>query len=262
VRLVSWNLAGAPHTYRINRYGTAVKYLRETLQPDVALLQEARFDQELTANFPGYSVLECARPGDQWGSVILVKDHRASAVQPAPGSSLDALTSYLAYADVQVPGLSPLRVVSVHAPPTRAATELAAGADMATPTRGCGVWHSDVILSALADDLRQRGGAFIVGGDWNESPYLWDEVYGVRDGAEFFAAVAAAGWTDCVRQIHREQDDLRTYFSPRSRHYQIDHVFTDESTAALVEDAWVDSRPAADGLSDHAPLIISLAIAG
>jgi exonuclease III len=255
VKVVSWNLAGAPHTYRGQRYRSALAYLREVLRPDVALLQEVRFDGGLTDELPGYEALHCARPEDRWGSAVLVRGYASHAITPR-SKALDQMTSYLAYAEFDGGSLDDVRVVSVHAPPSRAPAELAASVELAFPVRTCGVWHSDVILSELTRELEGR--RFIVGGDWNESPYLWDATYGVEDGAQFFAAASNLAWTDSLRHVNPEAGELQTLFRSGSKGYQIDHVFTDSSTATSLTRVCVDEQPGADGLSDHAPLIVEV----
>lgn len=256
MRVVSWNLAGAPHTYRVQRYDAALIYLRDHLSADVALLQEVRFDSRLGEVLSEYAVLNCARPGDLWGSAVLVRGRRARSLSPNAGGALDMLTSYLAYTEVEAGRLGDIRLVSAHAPPSRAPEELADSVTLRFPVRGCGVWHSDVIVSELAGWL--KGQPFIVGGDWNESPSLWDDTYGVENGAEFFAAVRALGWVDGARHLHPGSGDLRTLFRTGSKAYQIDHVFTDSLTAQHLTKVFVEQPPGVGELSDHAPLVVEL----
>lgn len=256
MRVISWNLAGAPHTYRVQRYEAALIYLRDHLSADVALLQEVRFDSRLSEVLSEYTVLDCARPGDLWGSAVLVRGRSARSLFPNAGGALDKLTSYLAYAEVEGRTLGVIRVVSVHASPSPAPAELTGSVTLRFPVRRCGAWHSDVIASELAGWL--EGQRFIVGGDWNESPSLWDDTYGVEDGAEFFAAVRALGWVDGARHLHQGSGDLRTLFRADSKAYQIDHVFTDPSTAQHLTKVFVKQPAGGGALSDHAPFVLEL----
>jgi exonuclease III len=108
---------------------------------------------------------------------------------------------------------------------------------------------------AVARDLAVD--RFLLAGDWNMSPQLWDHNYGGTRGAKFFRRIAEAGWVDCYRRFHA--DEGRTWFRKGNRAYQFDHAFCDGQTAKTLRSCDIDSYAAEVlGLSDHAPLVVEL----
>lgn len=250
--LVSWNLAGATNTYRAGPYLAALDYLREDLSPQIALLQEVRLPLDLG---PEYQVF--ARSDKEWGSAVAVRGIDARTATPLAGSVLDRLGSYLAFADLYPEGLGWIRAVSVHSSTFDPPTSLLEGMSSDLVGRGGRIWHSDLIFDGLVGELTQHTGSFIIGGDWNESPFLWDEVHGGTLGREFFERATRAGWVDCMRRF--SPIEVQTWFRAGDQPYQDDHVFVDAELGAVVEGCVADSAPAERGYSDHAPLVVAFA---
>ena len=115
-------------------------------------------------------------------------------------------------------------------------------------------WYYDVPFAIYRDGMQ---GPFLVSGDWNVSPDLWDKLHTNSHEAEFFGRAAASGWKDIYRQSHSAEG--RTWFRKNDPPYQPDHAFCDSTTALRVRSCEIDDYPAATlKVSDHAPLLIEL----
>lgn len=96
---------------------------------------------------------------------------------------------------------------------------------------------------------------FVVSGDWNVSPELWDRHHPNTHEADFFARAREAGWVDIYRRFHDSEG--RTWFRRTDQPYQLDHVFCDSTTATRVRSCEIEAYPAAVlSVSDHAPVVI------
>lgn len=101
------------------------------------------------------------------------------------------------------------------------------------------------------------GRRFLVGGDWNISPEIWDGVHPGATERAFFDRARSDGWIDA--REHLGLDELPTWHQPPYSSYQLDHVFADRQTADSLRSLEVDSHPAFElGLSDHAPVVLEL----
>jgi len=114
------------------------------------------------------------------------------------------------------------------------------------------VWHSDLIYGAVKQ-LPPVAENFIFGGDWNTSR-LFDKVYGPRGNQEFFDRMEAAGLVETFRLFYTEE--IQTWFKKSNSPYQLDHLFSDRTMSKTVRNCMVDSKPALEGLSDHAMLVV------
>jgi exonuclease III len=104
---------------------------------------------------------------------------------------------------------------------------------------------------------RVAGQRFLVGGDWNISPELWDAHHHRSHQREFFDRAQADGWIDCYRLFHGSEG--RTWFRGNDRPYQMDHLFADIDTSAHIRSCDIDTYPAASlAVSDHAAMILVL----
>jgi endonuclease/exonuclease/phosphatase family metal-dependent hydrolase len=173
---------------------------------------------------------------------------------------LDRFGSYLATAEFEVPMLGSLVVASVHTPAREASERHHPGLDRGEISRPetDGPWLNDVAFAAYRAFLEGR--RFVVGGDWNTS--RWLDEHGVADvaGAAFFARAESAGWVEV--SLDREGREGKSWYGSSSpRTHQADHIFTDASTATAVQSFAIEPWPVATlGLSDHAPLILELAL--
>jgi exonuclease III len=232
MRIVSWNM---------NQRGAAAwAFLEGTLDPDIALLQEAVVPEGITDQ---YQVLWT--PGltnGRWGSAILSRvgdlaldweDRSRGAVLVAHGS---------------LPRLGPVSISSVHAR----------------------VIGRRVIpaLSLTFDDLRTNlGERFIVGGDLNTAraaALAWPE----NGHGEFWAALDASEFRDCYYLLNegerqsfwREQHQGKPATIGNS--LMDDHVFVDAETFGYVTGADVWDTPEIRKLSDHGPVVVDVGLPG
>lgn len=247
MRIVSWNMNG--------RSGDeAWRHLLDVLNPDIALLQEARPNPGIQAEL-GQRLVWQPISGVSWGTAIVATGPAASVDVELPTPWMDYVR--IAAADVDL-GSQCIRAVSVH-PHHQKFDEslLAERPDLDPKLDGAtAVWSCDVAY-ALANRLVLQSDHFVVGGDWNTAR-LFDTTMGYLEpgaGAAFFARAIDNGWHDCYFSRHGREG--RTWFRGNDHGYQLDHVFTDNATGATVTDCWIDERAAVQPrLSDHAPVIV------
>jgi hypothetical protein len=219
------------------------------------MLQEVRKDLP-TWTEEQWTILR--RPPDPlpFGSLLLAKPGLGLRGSPGKQPRLQYESEgYLATGTVTLPDGTSLLVGSVHAPIGEATGEQLFGFDPTqikkpyarVPSR------NDVAYRFYRDTVQGR--RFLVGGDWNVSPRLWDALHPGDHEAEFFDRAKDDGWIDCD---HRpDADEPQTLFKVGSPAYQPDHAFCDAVTAEALISCKVDPPPARDlKLSDHAPLIL------
>lgn len=226
------------------------------VDPDLALLQEVR--PPVWA--PGRWDVEMG-PFKWFASAVLARRGLGlRPVAPPDGGVLDRFGSYLATAELEVPGLGPLVVASVHTPAREASERSHPGLDRAALARPGtdGPWLNDVAFAGYRPLLEGR--RFVVGGDWNTS--RWVDEHGVADvaGAAFFDRAASAGWVEV--SLDSEGGEGKSWYGSSSpRTHQADHIFTDAITATAVRSFAIEPWPVASlGLSDHAPLVLELGV--
>lgn len=102
------------------------------------------------------------------------------------------------------------------------------------------------------------GDTFLWGGDLNNAVWM-DEFPAFAGGARRLREIwKDAGSLDLRTRFYT--DEQQTYFAPRSRPYQLDHVFADARTEARVKSWRVNKRVATsqEPYSDHAMIIVEL----
>ena len=120
---------------------------------------------------------------------------------------------------------------------------------------------SDLLAAVLEPWVAGR--RFLVGGDWNTSPLFDTDYPNTRWGkakasTEFFERRKRAGWCDAMRRFH--DGEIRTYLDPKTGPREIDRVFTDPETYDRLVGCHVLDDVAVTELSDHAPLVVDIAI--
>jgi hypothetical protein len=252
--LISWNLGYAFGFKATHQH--AWEYVA-SLDPDIALVQEAVV--------PGWAedkwtVLRS--PGSGWGSVILAKP-RFNLREIDASTELNIKGGLVtAIGVVKLEDGAELLVVSVHAPVLRGgAREIdLGGRDVESLKLSAYQTASlrDVAYVICRDLVKER--RFVVSGDWNTSPILWDRNHPKDCEAEFFSRAEADGWVNCYRKFH--EGEGRTWFRKNDPPYQLDHAFCDSATAEALRNCRIDVNPAERmGLSDHAPLILKFDLA-
>ena len=249
MRVVSWNL-GYAFDFKTT-HDRAWHYLG-ALDPDIAMLQEVR--PELPAWVEERWTI-VRRPPRYWGTLILVKPDLGPRELAGDHPRFNDSDVYLAAGTVTLPDGTSLLVGSVHAPIGEATGDELFGFDpraIKTPYAPAPS-RNDVAYRYYRDTVRGR--RFLVSGDWNVSPRLWDEHHPGDHEAEFFDRARDDGWIDCYQAFHA--DEGQTLFKVGSPPYQADHAFCDGETAKALRDCYIYPHPAEDlKLSDHAPLIL------
>lgn len=259
MRIVTWNLAG--QTLGIATHAAAWRHLTEVLQPDLALLQEARRLPDLEPKLGGTIAFQPVS-GVDWGTAVWAPAGTVTKIDMPSISTPWMDYVRICIADLTRPDEAPIRAVSVHPHAGKfdpallgEHPELAPKLDGATY-----VWSCDVAYTLARQHVTGHQ-PFVVGGDWNTarrfdttSPELDP---GTGTGEAFFARAEQDGWHDCYHQRHHHEG--RTWFRGNDHGYQLDHLFTDQTTGQRVKDCWIDERAAVDPrLSDHAPLVVDL----
>jgi hypothetical protein len=250
--IVSWNMARNTTSRSLPTHEPAWHYLA-SLDPDTALVQEAT-PPPWCRDIWDIAIADVAT----WGSAVLAKPGlglQPLAVRP---DSVWERDGYIASASVTLPDGSRLSLGSVHAPVLKEMKEdQLAGYDPSaiklpayqTP------YYYDVPFAIYRAGM---AAPFVVSGDWNVSPELWDRHHPGMHEADFFARTVEAEWVDIYRQYHASEG--RTWFRGNDRPYQLDHAFCDVTTASRLQSCEIDPYPAAVlGVSDHAPLVIEFA---
>jgi exonuclease III len=254
VRFVSWNMAR--NTFSGPRHERAWHYLR-ALDADIALVQEAMPPPWALEH---WDIVRADVP--RWGTAIVAR--KGLGVHEMADLTLTSHDQggLLATASLTLPDATEFLIGSVHAPlPTRFSPLDLAGyepEDIWLPAYRKAFYY-DVPFAIYRE--RTQGRRFLVSGDWNVSPRLWDRHHPRDHEQQFFVRAAAAGWVDCYDLKHPDEEEGRTWFRGDDLPYQIDHAFCDPLTAVSLTSCDIDPSPATFlAVSDHAPLILDLAI--
>ena len=251
MRVVSWNLARNT-TSRSNAVHDRAWHFLAALDPDVALVQEAVPPSWIQS---AWDIIKA--PSHYWGSAILAKPAlRLTALSPERETYWDR-QGYLASGTVTLPDARALFVGSVHAPLMKAlSAEYLAGYDpeaIKLPSYRTAAYY-DVPYAIYKERVPEH---FLVSGDWNISPVLWDQHHSNSHQSEFFDRARQDGWVDCYRQFH--SDEGRTWFRRTDRPYQMDHAFCDPTVALALRSCEIEAYPAEKlRVSDHAALLLEL----
>ena len=255
-RVVSWNMnhwrqPTRPEDTRVQGW----EYLRNTLRPDVALLQETVPPALTDGRTVVYREIADYRP---WGSAIVARPglpletvwavptrfsrRRFQLANTFPGS--------VAIGEVTIAGIAPITLVSVY--------------------NVIDVYAQTTLLRIVADLVplfdSSKGSRVILAGDLNVSMTTQDPYY-LRRGRAILGALEGLGlvevtavakqrpdpWLDCPCGAAGGCLHLRTWQS-----HELDHAYVTESLRDEVQSITVDYAAVANGFSDHAPLVIDL----
>jgi endonuclease/exonuclease/phosphatase (EEP) superfamily protein YafD len=262
VRLLVWNMgSGSPGVSP--GYEDAWRYLCERDDFDVALLQETPEPPSWVRDEGGSYVWRPKYANRRhrrrlWGSAVIARSMQLQPFEPdGQHPWLQALPGSTAIARSQD---DPGWLVSVHLHARRIDQSLLDsvpldGIEVTTPDGS--IWETNVIPQELH---RLFGGeTFVWGGDFNSDPRM-DEIGPpfIGGNRRCFEIYSKSGSVDARARLYDEYQ--RTYFAPRRRAYQLDHVFVDEQTSKRVVAWYVDESPAKaePPLSDHAPILVQL----
>ena len=207
MRIVSWNLGAAFGPY-VERHDDAWRHL-ESLAPDIALLQEC-----VPAAWALRRWTVVKAPFTFWTTGIAVPAWKATEVAIPADNILARFAGFVAAAEVEVPEIGPVLVVSVHSSAHPASARTLRGLD-AEALRRPSVrepWWNDLFFAGAVELVAQR--RFIVGGDWNTARYVDKDGVAEPEGAEFFARAADAGWVDLHQAAVGHEE--RTWYGRRN----------------------------------------------
>lgn len=252
MRVVSWNM-GYGFGYA-QSHDEAWRQLLNDLQPDVALVQEARPPEWVVETQS--LVWRPEHSNTTWGTGVIAAGHTLTGVPSPRHRWLPRLGGQAVVAEAATPTEEDFLIASIHAQAKPVDPKIIDGEDVdgIKLHLASEIWPLDLIF----DDLRRdaEGRRFVIGGDLNAS-LLFDRNYGPRGNAEFFERVADAGWIDCRAVFY--EDEQRTFFQPGKGPYQLDHVFVDAETADRLEAFTVVTDDEYLALSDHAPVVVDIA---
>lgn len=209
------------------RHAEAWAYLRESLRPDLALIQEAQRPQAQ----PGESV-HFREIHQGWGTAVY--SHQWPLV------AIDYESDYpsrVAAATALLPKATNILLASIHAP----------------------IISNRVFphLARIVGEIERlaEGQTAIIGGDLN-SARLMEEIWPGYGHGPFFEHMDQSRFLNCYWHLHSKE--VQTYFRPRSKQpFQDDHVFITKDLATGLK-AWVDDNSLTRSLSDHVPLVVEI----
>lgn len=233
---------------------------RQRYRFDVALLQETRDPGPWAERYwrsiawvPKYEESRRGRP--LWGSAIVARDLELEGFTPRAESWLGELRGSAVIARTTA---SPAWLASVHATARPISGERLARIPLGhTPLAArTGVWETDVISYELRHLFADE--TFLWGGDLNSAAWMDDFPTFAGGNRRLREIWKEAGSLDLRTRFYAEEQP--TYFAPRSRPYQLDHVFADAQTETRVMSWRVNSRVATgpNPYSDHALIIVEL----
>lgn len=224
MKIITWNLG---YWQFRKHHKEAWSYLRNELQPDIALLQEVH---PPSLEDGEQIVFEEIFHG--WGTAVYSKSI------PLERVSMKEYTERVAAARVAMPGNEVLHIASVHAP----------------IIKGHVFPHLDSIFNDIEDKF--SGSTFVIGGDLN-SARLAEEVWPGNGHGPFFHRIDQGRFFDCCRKFH--QEEIQTFFRKGQIHpFQDDHLFASDNLAEKVTSCEAINNKITRKVSDHIPLIVEI----
>lgn len=151
------------------------------------------------------------------------------------------------WVDVRVeggPGAG-LHVTGVHIPDARRG-------DARSLARKSAYWQQLLRLAKTRADARH-----VVCGDFNTGRHGLDEAGRSFTCTPLLGALATMGFVDAWRATHADEPAY-TWYSSAGAGFRLDHAYLSARCAPLLGDAWYDDEVRAQGLSDHAAMLVEL----
>lgn len=215
-------------------------------KPDVAVLTEFRASDAsqrlltgLAAEFPFFHINPSPRPSSNGVAVISRHELRA---EPVTGVIAGEEHRWV---EVVLPATG-LRIVGLYFP----------GAGSTAESRAFKAQFWTAVLAA-APSLAQ--GMTVVIGDLNTGLHRIDETkstFRCADQFEAFGTMLVDAW----REAHGVGAREFSWFSHVGNGFRVDHAFVSPSIAPIVEGCWYDQAPRLANATDHAMLLLDLAI--
>ena len=224
MKIITWNLG---YWQFKHHHMDAWTYLRDELEPDIALLQEVcpppLEDGEAL-------LFEEIRNG--WGTALYGKGVSLNKV------SLEGYPGRVAAALVQMQGEQVFYAASVHAPIIERRV----------------FPHLDNIFDGIEAAFSK--GTFVIGGDLN-SARLAEKVWPGYGHGPFFERIDHGRFFDCCRKFHPKE--IQTFFRPGQIHpFQDDHLFASADLADRVVACDTIHNEMTRKVSDHIPLVAEI----
>jgi exodeoxyribonuclease-3 len=255
MRIATWNVNS------INARMQQVTNWLESAKPDVLLLQETKCESD---NFPrmefaalGYRTLAVGQKA--YNGVAMLSLHEASAILER--LDVDANDVQARYLEATVKGV---RIASIYLPNGNPIDS-----DKFT-------YKLDWIkrLKTRAQHLLTEEKPFVLAGDFNVIPFA-EDVYdpqGWEKDALYHPKTRAAfrellhlGLTDAYRAIHPHQKNAFTFWSYRTKAWEvdnglrIDHFLLSPEAADRLENCFIDRTPRGkENASDHTPVVLAI----
>jgi endonuclease/exonuclease/phosphatase family metal-dependent hydrolase len=246
MRIVTWNMDfKRPKEVR----DAAWDFLLTELQPDIALVQEAKVPDNT-----GYEVLptRALKPGSteelSWGSAILSRVGKPETKVALSFEDISARGA-VQIASCTIAGLGEVCIVNIHS-----RLDYNEKQKVISNLRKT----FEVVLRVLDGCDR-----FIVGGDLNTARSL-DAAYGAEYGhGEFWEGIDAG----ILKEALPGGEERQSYWGhgddnkgPTGNTLQDDHVFLDAETFQLVSESRVWDTPQVRRFSDHGPIVVDLTL--
>lgn len=260
MRIMTWNMGCAFQGSKYRRaHGEAWNRLEE-LDPDVAFLQEV---SHIPESIDTARVVSAPRNQDgTYQTVVYSRRGSLRRLMPSPVLAPALMGQAVLAEPANSSSTKPIVLASVHTVTghPQAVMELAFEAlppDVKARFPGDrGSWNAHVILEAVAQST--SGGRFIVGGDFNLA-WRFDETDKSRRywASDQFRAMRDKGWLRPHLKFHAGEE--RTLFRRENEFFQLDHFFVDQDTYDNSTSCDVLHLEDQDRLSDHAPLMLTVA---
>ena len=251
-KIASWNV----NSIR-TRLPQVLAWIRQA-RPDILLLQELKceasaFPQEAFEDL-GFNIALAGQKTYN-GVAILSREPLEDVIIGLPGNEDDPQARYIEALSGKI------RVASVYVPNGMAV--------------GCEKYHYKLkFFHHLKHHLQQRlvwEEAFVVGGDYNVAPFSLDlhdptlfyqeSILVSPDECRAFRQLLHCGYTDAIRALYPQQNDIFTWWDYRAkgwennRGFRIDHLLLSPQATDLLSQSGVDTHPRGEAkASDHAPI--------
>lgn len=225
MKIVTWNLGFWQHRAT---HCEAWAYLRNQIEPDLALLQEV---SPTKLNNNEYMLFKQVR--QNWGTALYTRNMALEELPLAeeyPGRVSAAL--FKTAAEQEIMGMS------VHAP----------------------IIDQRVFpyLDRIFDEIEKivSGRTFIVGGDLSTAR-LAEKIWPRHGHGPFFERIANSIFSDCHQNLHGREE--QTFFRDNSKYpFQDDHLFVSHDLAGRVKSCYVLNNAVVRSLSDHISLVVEI----
>jgi exonuclease III len=267
MRVVTWNMGYWQHP---QQHDEAWRWLLDRLDPDIALLQEcvppdwARerctvfHDRAYPWNKQLWGTALVTRLPAKPAALVDAEQWFAKVPDQEPGKEgnvgISRVPGWCATAEVDLPGVGPTFVMSVHSPYYHIEPSRLVGVDVSDiKLEQCDyVWLLDVVFHFLRRQLHRP---LLVGGDFNYSRLL-DKEDGQKGNAEFFDRIRDEGFVSLHRLFHDR--DHQTFFQKDRAPHQLDYLYADASVGALARSCEVYDHGEVAKFTDHAPVVAEL----